>query len=286
MATNVFNSLPAYVQKRIDRAFDAVGKPCRGAEDAVMGGGFIIESSMGGGFIGDDEEEERDKPTQLSMADIPRALQELDLAPDDEQVLAVFRNAASGWTAASSDEVDEAGGGWVSREDWRSVCAVLLEHYKEEYQDDSDGAPPQQLSDEDAGSDDQYLGSEGEDEEDSDDEYVEAGPSAARRRTRGRAAKSSSDSLAPDPTSSKHELTKRQQETALDAFALFFPDVAEQDLPKQKIMIKDIQRVAKLLGEKIKADEMVEMLDTFSTSPDKSVSLEDFGRIMVAAKLA
>lgn len=31
---------------------------------------------------------------------------------------------------------------------------------------------------------------------------------------------------------------------------------------------------------------MIEMLDAFSTMPDKSVGLEDFGRIMVSAKLA
>jgi len=50
-------------------------------------------------------------------------------------------------------------------------------------------------------------------------------------------------------------------------------------------MIADIQRVAKLLKEKITAEDMLEMLDVFSTSPDKSMGLEDFERMMVAAKL-
>ncbi|KAF8067593.1 hypothetical protein FPV67DRAFT_1625682 [Lyophyllum atratum] len=286
----MFDSLPVYVQQRIDRAFDSVGKASGSRLNAnleIGGGGFIVEQGLGGGFVPNDDEEERERPSQISMADVPRALQALDLAPDDEQVLSVFRNAASGWTAASPNEVDETGGGWVSRDDWQSVCAVLLEHYKEEYQDDSDGAPLQQFSDAEGDSDDQYHGSEGDDDDDSGDEYVEGpGTSAPRRRTRGRATKSSSASPVPDTTSSKRKLTKRQKEAALEAFALFFPDVPEEDVPHQKIMIKDIQRVAKLLGEKIKAEEMVEMLDTFSTSPDKSVSLQDFGRIMITARLA
>jgi len=31
---------------------------------------------------------------------------------------------------------------------------------------------------------------------------------------------------------------------------------------------------------------MIEMLDSFSSAPDKSIGLADFGRIMVAAQLA
>lgn len=31
---------------------------------------------------------------------------------------------------------------------------------------------------------------------------------------------------------------------------------------------------------------MIEMLDAFSSAPDKSISFEDFGRIMLAARLA
>ncbi|KAF5380044.1 hypothetical protein D9615_006152 [Tricholomella constricta] len=265
MAANVFDALPVQVQRRIDRAFVSAG-------EKAVGSGFIRDEGLDGGT-----------PTQISMADVPSALQKLDLPPDDDQVLAVFRNAASGWSAPSSDHVDPTGGGWVSRDDWRAVCAVLLEQHTE---DDSDAAPMQQESDMDAGSDDQYFRSEGDDE-DSDDEYIE-GPSTstARRRTRGRTAAKSSPASPSPASSSKSKLTKRQQEATLEAFALFFPEVAPEDIPKQKIMIKDIQRVAKLLAEKIKADEMVEMLDAFSTSPDKSVGLEDFGRIMVAARLA
>ncbi|KAG5351444.1 hypothetical protein C0989_006405 [Termitomyces sp. Mn162] len=247
---NVFDSLSLAVQRDIDRAFDDV------APDS--GGGFGA--------------------TQILFEDVPRGLQKLDLPPDDKQVLAVFRNAASGWKASSSSDVRDTGAGWVSREDWRSVCAVLLEQA-----DNGNDNEPES----DVPSDDQYLEDDEESDEDDDgEEYLEGPrPSSSRRRIRGRAAKSSSLSLSPGP-SVPLKLTKRQRETTLKAFSLFFPDVPPEDVPKQRIMIKDIQRVAKLLGEKIKADEMIEMLDAFSTMPDKSVSLEDFGRIIVSAKLA
>jgi len=64
---------------------------------------------------------------------------------------------------------------------------------------------------------------------------------------------------------------------------LFFPDVADDKLDEQRIMIRDIIRVSDLLKEKIKADEITEMLAAFSTSPNGSMSLADFERMMVVA---
>ncbi|KAG6862714.1 hypothetical protein C0993_001856, partial [Termitomyces sp. T159_Od127] len=183
--------------------------------------------------------------TQIPLEDVSRALQKLDLPPDDEQVLAVFRNAASGWTTSSSSDAQVSRMGWVSRDDWRAVCAVLLEQV-------DNGIDNEPGSD---ASDDQYLEDdvESNDDEDDEDYLEEPALSASRRRTRG-SAKDTSPSLSPGP-STPRKLTKRQQETTLEAFSLFFPDVPLEDVPKQRIMIKDIQRVAKLLGEKIKADE-------------------------------
>ncbi|KAF9459129.1 hypothetical protein BDZ94DRAFT_1172253 [Collybia nuda] len=293
-----FNALPLHLQQRIDRAFTSVAQPdqkpsqntsCETPANVVnpeLGGGFIVESDIGGGFISEDvSHDSPENVTHIRMSLIPVALQNLDHPPDDEQVLSVFRNAASGWSS-SSNNVDDGGvgEGLVSLEDWRTVCAVLFEHHNEEYEDDSDGgvlddsAPP--LDD-----DDQYLGSDGTND-DSDDEYVE-GPtvSSSHRRTRGRQMKSSSSSPEPS-TSGPKKITPRQKKACLDAFALFFPSVPATELAYQKIMIKDLQRIAKVLGEKIKADEMVEMLETFSTSPDKSMNLGDFERMMVTARLA
>ncbi|KAG5643911.1 hypothetical protein DXG03_009483 [Asterophora parasitica] len=223
-----FDALPIHVQRSIDRVFHAV---LDDADDDDGGAGSVCEKNM-------------------KMRDVPRALQLLDLPPDDDQVLAVFRNAASGWSAPDSGEVqdDPTGGGLIAREDWRAVCAVLLEHT--DHDDNDDDAP----------SDDLYEENQDEDLEDDqdDDEYTDI---PRTRRTRARAS---------SPPLSDQNLTKRQRDAALAAFTLFFPHVPPQDVPKQRIYIKDIQRVAAMLGEKIKADEMIEMLDAFSTAPDKS----------------
>jgi hypothetical protein len=50
--------------------------------------------------------------------------------------------------------------------------------------------------------------------------------------------------------------SSRQKETCLKTFALFFPDIPHHQLADHRIMIKDLQRVSKLLGEKIKAEEV------------------------------
>lgn len=293
-------------------------------DDSDQGGGFIRDEGQGGGFIRDDDlpstsggggfiqdEDDSNVPTHIPLSLIPSALQILDLPPDDDEVLAVFRNAATGW-ASSSNRVDTRKLGeedqYVSRDDWRSVCAVLLEH-------DSGGG---KRSDEDvemadlgvesdgAADSDEYQQPDDERGEDDDDEYIE-GPStsAARRRTRQKARKSLSLSPPPSPSSSirPRKFTPRQRQTCVDTYALFFPSVTPEELLVQKIMIKDIQRVAKLLNEKLKTEEvravcfnasmpvlifpkMVEMLETFSTSPDKSMNFDDFCRMMITAKLA
>ena len=53
------------------------------------------------------------------------ALQLLDLPPDDEQVLAVFPNAASGWGGSDRNTADEDALG-VLRKDFFAVCAILF----------------------------------------------------------------------------------------------------------------------------------------------------------------
>ena len=198
------------------------------------------------------------------MSSIPAALQVLDLPPDDEQVLAIFRSAASGWATSTLDDLDghqSTGEGMISRDDWRSVCAVLLENYQEGDENGDEHSPPDERMQEsddgdDVGSDDQYRASETSDV-DSDEDYVEdLGPSSSRRRTRGRPARSSSPSPPLDSPASNRPLTKRQQQVALEAFALFFPSIPRSELANQKIMLRDLQRTAKLLGEKIKADEV------------------------------
>ncbi|KAJ7605798.1 hypothetical protein FB45DRAFT_1041878 [Roridomyces roridus] len=50
------------------------------------------------------------------------------------------------------------------------------------------------------------------------------------------------------------------------------PTTPETELSDQRIMIKDIQRLAKLIGDTLKSDEIIEMLSEFSTAPDKSMT--------------
>jgi len=258
----LFATLPRYLQRRIDRAFDnflpqTSDKPPNDLTSMLdTGDGFVIEnqapSGLGGGFIAEDADTTVDgeERSGIAMSSISAALQSLDLPPDDEQVLAIFRNAASGWSTSRSDVFcgRDTGGGMVSRDDWRAVCSVLFENHQEEDENDQD--EPSRESDEDDASEDQYHASEGSDH-DSDEDYVEdTGPLNSHRRTRGRPAKSSSP---PHPS---QKLTKRQQQVALETFALFFPSVPASEVVHQKIMLKDIQQIAKLLGEKIKADEV------------------------------
>ncbi|KAL1723719.1 hypothetical protein EV715DRAFT_190442 [Schizophyllum commune] len=267
-------------------------------DDADEGGGFIPEGTPaeGGGYIVEDDSNKgaANDATQIALSAVPAALQDLDLPPNDEEVLSVFRNAASGWSAFSSAEAASRDDAVVSLDDWRTVCAVLLEHRAEEYEESDDVAAGGDARDEDVDvrmSDDESDEYQAKEDSDSgsDDEYVEEPNSKGKqksRRMRKRGRRSSSLSSLSEDDERPKTVTARQKQTCLKAYSLFFPDVAEDELPNQRVMLKDIQRVAKLLGEKIKAEEMVEMLEMFSTAPDKSMGLSDFERMMIAAKLA
>ncbi|KAI0666747.1 hypothetical protein C8Q78DRAFT_419262 [Trametes maxima] len=342
-----FAALPSPLRERIDAALDAAlknnsdGSPARkrrkvahsppqGGFVAAGGfipeepaaGGFIVNEPAGGGFIRDttpvaaggfvaDDASDDDEPhTHIPLSLIPTALQNLDLQPDDEDVLSVFRNAASGWRTrgGAGDDPPDA---LVSRRDWRAVCAALLDTGAGDDEDedvDMDDDPRGSAQDaEEAPSDcgEEYVGSNGsesdnEGEDGSDDEYREGGggferPRAAKASpkkgaTRAGRKQGGGGRRAASGTESEDEgarsLTARQKKECRVAFGLFFPEVGEGELDEQRIRIKDITRVAKVLKEKITAEETVEMLEAFSSSGDKSLSLGDFERMMVAAKLA
>lgn len=295
----LFFTLPRVTQKKIDSAFTSVAKKIskssepppaggfipesggfiRDGQDDQFGGGFLRDDDEGGGFIRDyhelsnssgggfirdeDSDHSSNVPQHIPLSMIPSALQVLDLPPDDDDVLAVFRNAATGWTS-SNNRVDtrqlEGGNQYVSRDDWRSVCAVLLEHAAGDAKLDEDAEMAGPGIESDASNSDEYHQSEAEieDEGDDDDEYIE-GPSASTARRRARhTRKSSSSPRSPStpPDSRPRKLTSRQRQTCIDAYALFFPSAAPEELLSQRIMIKDIQRVAKLLNEKLKMEEV------------------------------
>ncbi|KAF7973924.1 hypothetical protein HWV62_13982 [Athelia sp. TMB] len=248
-----------------------------------------------------------DEGDSIPLSSIPDALASLNI-PVDDDVLQVFNNAASGWSApADSASTSTANGATVNRKDFRAVCAVLLDIEDEE---DLEGDPealhadsgggflieddtaadtgggfllPSDQEEEDYEEEEDAYESEpaSEDVSDSAGEFTNEQPSTRRTRTRTRhrssSASSSSSDRAPKP------LTASQKKEALIAFALFFPSVPEDQLPKKRLTIRDITRVASLLKEKISAEETIEMLTTFSTSPDGSMGLADFEKMMQAA---
>jgi hypothetical protein len=282
---SLFHALPKDLQTVIDDAFIATvhpnsnefhkptNKPTSPEATSSGGGGFLPEDNnpAGGGFVIGDELEKiegqgPETPNQILLDLIPAALQRLDLPPDDPEVLAVFSNAASGWTSASLNPlgISHSAKTYVSRDDWRSVCAVLLESRAPEFQNGiSLGNSPSSAQmdgedDEDASMTDNYIedksSSQSGSEEDTEAEYQETRKNLRRRGNRTTGGK---QPLSPPQfLSESGQPTSRQRKTSLNTFALFFPEVPLPELSKQKIMVADIQRVAKLLGEKIKADEV------------------------------
>ncbi|KAJ3511345.1 hypothetical protein NMY22_g15678 [Coprinellus aureogranulatus] len=173
--------------------------------------------------------------------------------------------------------------------DWIRRLSLRI-HEKKGIRYGGGGFIPDDDDDEDAyqGED---AGDDSEEEKGSDEDFL-PGPRTRRTRTpRDRSPESAATTPSKprrkpvakdvDPT----KLSAKQKQAAFDTFALFFPDVKEEQLKTKRLMIKDVQRVAGLLKEKIKAEEMIDMLEMFSTSPDKSMSYDDFVRMLVAAGL-
>ncbi|KZS87006.1 hypothetical protein SISNIDRAFT_447215 [Sistotremastrum niveocremeum HHB9708] len=304
--------LPPRTLRRIDRAFQLALSECETQDKDGSrpnkrrkvtvspppigdGGGFMVEDDdeqQQGGFVNDDVDEESShtiSPESIPLSMIPRALQILDLPPDDDEILSVFQNAATGWGTELN------GPQYVSHKDWRAVCAVLLHVEADQASVVPDSSSPGGFmpeDDEDSGEDWQKNAEDSFPSSDpDDDEYVlesQPRPSTSKRReraTKRRASRASSDESDDEEEDEPKGPTPRQKRESRKAFALFFPDVSEKDLDLQQIKIKDVDRVAKMLNEKLKADDIVEMLEYFSSTSDKSVGLADFEKMMITARL-
>ena len=266
-------------------------------------GGFLLDGpEAGGGFIDDDDDGgfipepsppragpstsavpvDRDSDAQgeddslhsdshIPLSLIPTALQILDLPPDDEQVLLVFRNAASGWTSgtASARRSSRAVGQAeevVSLRDWRAVCSVLLEP---DTQDGEDGGMDQDmdvqmldgLAEDSGGSSEEYVESDpgGESNDPSpDDDYSDTPAKRSTRSTRrsARTKKGFDESDEDVEVTKNRPLTARQKEASRQAFAMFLSPSSDADLENQRLTISDLVRVAKELNEKITYDQV------------------------------
>jgi hypothetical protein len=241
------------------------------------GGGFIPESPLlGGGFLPDLDGEQMDidygihnsnEFTHIPLTLVPTALQILDLPPTDEEVLAVFENAAQGWSGTRVSTGEEG----VSRKDFRAVCAALLPE-EEDQEDGSDGSEDEdeELQESELQQDGEYFEKESSLSVDEDsEEYTGKGKGRAKavaksRPTprRGGNKRKRVDSTDISDDDKPIRVTPRQRAECRKTFALFFPDVPESELDSQRIMIKDIVRVAGLLREKIKAEEVRRVLVT------------------------
>lgn len=263
-----FTALSAHLRRRIDNAFDdAAGdaskssnrsrkkhKPDRGqsngfaAVEDVLPGGFLVEDA--GGFVL--VEHNGDLPlVSIPLSSVPTALQLLGLPPDDEEVLSVFRNAASGWGTSLDGSRD------VSRKDWRAVCAALLEAEDGggSSTDDRPSAFHSEMAaqEDDSGSDsNEYrmsVDGDSSEPEASDEEYQDDGPATSRTpRKRFKSVLGAGLDAG--------QLSAKQRAGCREDFARIFPGVPDGELDAQKIMIKDVTRVASLLKEKIKAEEV------------------------------
>lgn len=268
---SLFLTLPLRLQRIIDEAFDLntdpnsteykkiKAKPPNDQNHGVGAGGFLVENTNEP--IEDDILDRQNNPWHMPLSSIPSALQLLDLPPDDLEVLSVFKNAASGWTSGSMTSLGEPDpqDKYVSREDWRSVCAVLLENRTSQISDD-ERLPRVSKSEK---RQDVELDSEGYVEsesgfdsgESSSDEYMEHHISRPKRMQNQNRQSTSRPAHLPLHLNLEH-LSSRQKETCFKTFALFFPEVPHHKLADHRIMIRDLQRVSKLLGEKIKAEEV------------------------------
>ena len=300
-----FIALSTRLRRRIDNAFDITAGHAsnysREKHKLTQSNGFATTEDISpGGFLVEDAEGfllNEDGTVSIPLSSIPAALHLLGLSPDDEEVIAVFRNAASGW-GASLDRSSS-----VSRKDWRAVCAALLEAEDGGgSNDDSPSAHSEMAAvrgpEDDCGPDsDEYrmsVDSDTSEPELSDEEYQVDTPTSRKPRNSTKSIASSRLDVG--------QPSAKQRAGCREDFARFFPDVADAELDHQKIMIKDVTRIANLLKEKIKAEEVstpytsvflvhgfslqiIEMLEAFSTSPDKSMNLQDFERMMIATKL-
>jgi hypothetical protein len=257
---NLFSNLPRRIQRTIDHAFDISINPNQtdSGRRPLKRRRISIEPSVGG-FVVEPSSPECTN-TQMPLDLIPSALQHLDIPADDEEVLSVFSNAASGWASGSSEPrtASNSERKCVSRDDWRAVCAVLLENRPPDDQD-SDHVNDDEFDV--GGTSDEYVDDydkpEGIPSPASDDNYYDGerdGPSSRRRKAKSRQVTSFDVLDVLDMQA--HNLTHRQKQTCLDTFALFFPHISASNLENQRIAIKDLQSVAKILNEKLKANDV------------------------------
>lgn len=288
------------LRARIDNAFyTALDPQNRPSHDPVEApGGFLLDDNPGGflppspppaGHEAGHEPERDEQFSYIPLSRIPHALQLLDLPPDDEEVLAVFRNAATGWeddvpsrrlahrhkrdptTTSEDNDVNE---GRVSLRDWRAVCAAVMGEDGDD-EDDREGSSAMngdeildatgedsslELEESSAGSSDEYRITETKSRKRSRKSATTTGRGAgagATRKTRARKTQfATTRRRSPLSPSTSAEITPRQRCECLKAFLLFFPGVPEEEAQGRRLGVREVNAAATLLKEKVKTEEV------------------------------
>jgi hypothetical protein len=277
-------------QSRIDDAFyralsNASSRPVP-ANDAP--GGFVLDNDdeLPGGFLPPSPpaialesrfEPGDDQSSYMPLSRIPYALQLLDLPPDDEEVLSVFRNAATGWgddqpssrqtvrarsSTTTSDDNDVAEER-VSLRDWRAVCNALMDAGEDEDDmgddEDPDVAceyPSSELEESSGGSSDEYRITNTRSRKGSRKSTSAAVPDSTRR-TRAKKTQSGATRRQSSPSQTTGaDITPRQRRECLQTFLLFFPGVPEEVAKDRRLGVREVNAAATVLNENIKTEEV------------------------------
>ena len=248
-----------------------------GGFDAEDGGGFVSDGGGGdGGFLPDDGEggfmvddddpvqqpetengTQSGEPRRIPLRKLPAILSSLNL-PSDEDVLAVFRASASGWTEpnryASKEEEEENRlmSGGVELKDFRAVCAALM---------GPDEAPSNDEDDEDEG--DVYKG--GDDSslsEITEDEYEDPSTATSKAQTQAQAGakggkgKGRGKKRVELEDNGKIRLNARQREIVNDLWGMLKPEAEQQKRGGHILGRDEVRRKVRDLGEMWTEDEV------------------------------
>jgi hypothetical protein len=290
------------LRARIDNAFYTALDPQKPSHDHVEApGGFLLDDNPGGflppsppaaGHEAGHGPERDEGISYIPLSRIPHALQLLDLPPDDEEVLAVFRNAATGWEddvpsrrsahrrkhdPTTTSEDNDMTEGRISLRDWRAVCAAVMGEDGDD-EDDREGSSASngdeildaigedssspELEESSGGSSDEYRITETRSRKRSRKPAAATGGGAgagagATRKTRARKTQSATTRRrSPLSPSTSAEITPRQQRECLKAFLLFFPGVPEEEAQRRRLGVREVNAAATVLKEKIKTEEV------------------------------
>ncbi|CAE6434125.1 unnamed protein product [Rhizoctonia solani] len=233
----------------------------------------------------DDEDEDEEEPPKKRAKRPTRKVDVEEYKQPERRVTrrqarAAAKQVEAPRTNIEVEDSDEDGGGFLVEDEGGLVSGSddeqggFLVPSDEEMGDAQDGSDSDRYSNDDDAS-----------------SVSEFGAPVQPKPTRSRAKKGDSDVDIDQEDNWENDmprsLTVRQLKEAKLAFALFFPAVDANDpgLNARRLGMKEVQEAAKTLKENLSSNDISEMLSMFSSAPDGSIGLEEFGRMAVMARL-